>query len=114
MFSLTQVSSLGAPLDQIFRDFTKELREMVEFHRLSVYLVSQESDRVTCLFRTGNGVGLSSGETANLSDSGLRESAASGEGRIFSDLSESGCPVVRNQIIPSEMRAALLSPVPRP
>ncbi len=62
---LAHAWSLGSPLNQIFQDFAKELKDMVEFHRLSVYLVSQESDRVTCLFRTGNVVGHSFGESAN-------------------------------------------------
>lgn len=107
-----QSEESGAPLNRVFRRFAKEIKAMVEFHRLSIYPVSQESDLAICAYRTGQGVGhRRPGESIKLSHSGLVEPAASGESRIFSDLSESGCPVVWNQIMRSKMRSALLVPV---
>ncbi|MCH7712818.1 MAG: hypothetical protein IIC99_04250 [Chloroflexi bacterium] len=109
---INQAAAPEAPLSRGFRQFATEIKAMVEYQRLSIYLVNQGSDLAICAYRTGQGVGRHrSGESTRLSDSGLGESAASGESRIFPDLSERGCPVVWNQIMPSEIRSAMMVPV---
>lgn len=109
---IAQAAAPGAPVSRVFRRFATEIRTMVEFQRLSVYLVSQESNLAICAYRTGQGVGRRrSRESAKLSSSGLGETAASGESRIFPDLSECEIPPVWNQVAASGMRSALLVPV---
>jgi len=106
---VAQTAALGVPIDHVFRQFATEIEAMVEFQRLSLYLVSQESDLAICAFRTGEGVGRRPPEeSGKLSSSGLEETATSGEPRIFSDLSKCDTPPVWNQSPASGMRSALL------
>ncbi|PKB64499.1 MAG: hypothetical protein BZY80_02810 [SAR202 cluster bacterium Io17-Chloro-G2] len=110
--SVSQAAAPGVPHDRVFRHFAAEIKELVEFQRLRIYWVSQESDLAMCAYQTGQGMRrCRPGETLKLSDSGLGETAANGESRIFQDLSECARPVVWNQMTPTGMRSALLAPV---
>ena len=109
---VARAATPGVPIRRVFLRFATEVEALVEFQRLSVYLVSQESDLAICAFRSGQGVARRHPEeSARLSSSGLGETAASGESRIFSDLSECETAPVWNQVAAPAMRSALLVPV---
>ena len=109
---IAEASASGVLLNQIFRHFATEIRSIVEFHRLSVFLVNPELDLATCAYQTGEGVARQWNNSVKLSTSALAQTANRGESRVFADLSEQDASVVWNQLMPPGMRSALPVPLP--
>lgn len=106
------VVASDVPIGRVYRRFAGEIKQLLEYQRLSVYLADSEADLLTCVYQVGRGVRRSRlGETRKLTGSGCEMAISCGQGYIVKDnlqTGEMGWPELSGS---GTLRSALIVPI---
>ena len=104
-----ELAGSGAKAYRAFRAFAKEIKPLVEYQRLDIYLVDQGRDQIKCVFQIGKaGWGIQAGEASSLSGTVYGQVVSSRRGCIVNDLPIHAGPDLRRHAM---LRAAVVVPV---
>ena len=107
-----QRAGSNAPVDQIYGLFAEEIKKLVDYQRLTIYLASLDADLLTCAYRVGQGVKRGRLEMPRaLHGTGCQSVVSSVRGQIVNDLqecAENDWPELSGS---SALRAAIIVPV---
>jgi signal transduction histidine kinase len=106
---LGELAGSGATAYWVFRAFAREIKPLVDYQRLDIFLTDQDRDQIKCVFQTGKaGWGIRAGEAGGLSGTICGQVVSSRRGRIVIDLPKHAWPDLPRRVMP---RAAVVVPV---
>ena len=109
---LVDEASSGASLYRLCRCFAGEIKALVEYHRLTVFLVDPESGLLISAYRAGHGsAGRRPEDSNNLSSRLIGKVVSNGRSEILKDLSEGPAADIWEGDAAPGLRSAILVPI---
>jgi GAF domain-containing protein len=107
-----ELAGSSVPVDRVYSLFANELKKLVDYQRLTIYLAGQDADLLTCAYQAGQGVKRGQPEQARaLNGSACQSVVSSGLGYIVNDLQECAQSGWQELSGNSGLRAAIIVPV---
>ena len=104
-----ELAGSGATAYRAFRAFAREVKPLVDYQRLGIYLVDQDRDQIKCVFQAGQaGWGIQTGEVRSLNGTVCGRAVSSRRGFIVNDLHIHAGPDRPQEV---KLRAAVVVPV---
>ena len=114
MLALDRIGELagsGAPSGRVFRAFAAEIKKLIAYRRVTVFLVDREADQLTCLYRSGVGARRQALALAGrISGTGYDVVVSTGQAKIIGDLPENA-DTTWPELGGRSTRSALVAPV---
>ncbi|PKB78258.1 MAG: hypothetical protein BZY88_19350 [SAR202 cluster bacterium Io17-Chloro-G9] len=109
---LANETASGVPLYRMFRCFAREIKPLVEYHRLTVFLVDRESDLLIPAYHAGQRpASRPVGDSNSLSSGLIGRVASTGQCQILDDLSEGPASNIWERDAGQGLRSAILVPI---
>ncbi|MCI0824091.1 MAG: GAF domain-containing protein [Chloroflexi bacterium] len=109
---IAKIASSDATPGRIYRQFAGEIKQLMDYHRLSFYLADVDADLLTCVYRQGLGVRRHQPfEPHRLSGSACELAIAEGQSYIVDDDHYSGDMACAELAGAQRLRSALVAPI---